>query len=156
MGPSCGCFGGPILLQGEGLGLPDKSTLEHSMRFSAMRPPSHASLLRIWHVPEGKSHMPNSSPPPVCPGFSIHRQLGTAYVSATTGAVATALGLKSLTKVKCPSHSTGPQSSFIHLLPCHSSTLTYRPPITVPRVPHHPVALRATKQHLSSPSTCLH
>lgn len=28
-------------------------------------------------------------------------QLGTAYVSATTGAVVTALGLKSLTKVRC-------------------------------------------------------
>lgn len=29
-------------------------------------------------------------------------QLGTAYVSATTGAVVTALGLKSLTKVRWP------------------------------------------------------
>lgn len=41
-------------------------------------------------------------PLPLCPGFSTHRQLGTAYVSATTGAVATALGLKSLTKVNDP------------------------------------------------------
>lgn len=30
-------------------------------------------------------------------------QLGTAYVSATTGAVVTALGLKALTKVRGPS-----------------------------------------------------
>lgn len=43
-------------------------------------------------------------------------------MSATTGAVATALGLKSLTKVKSPSHSTGsplilyppPSLSFFH------------------------------------------
>lgn len=36
------------------------------------------------------------SPPVAC------SQLGTAYVSATTGAVVTALGLKSLTKVRGP------------------------------------------------------
>lgn len=46
--------------------------------------------------------MLDCSPSPLCPGFSTHRQLGTAYVSATTGAVATALGLKSLTKVNDP------------------------------------------------------
>ena len=34
-------------------------------------------------------------------------QLGTAYVSATTGAVVTALGLKSLTKVRWPLAITG-------------------------------------------------
>lgn len=32
----------------------------------------------------------------------FYSQLGTAYVSATTGAVVTALGLKSLTKVRWP------------------------------------------------------
>lgn len=33
--------------------------------------------------------------------FFLSRELGTAYVSATTGAVATALGLNALTKVLC-------------------------------------------------------
>lgn len=33
----------------------------------------------------------------------VHSQLGTAYVSATTGAVVTALGLNALTKVSVPS-----------------------------------------------------
>ncbi|CAO2585667.1 Sfxn3 [Lemmus lemmus] len=65
------------------------------------------------------------------------RQLGTAYVSATTGAVATALGLKSLTKVKSP------YWPLINPLP-----ISFSPP--------HPVVLRATEQRLSSPSTCLH
>lgn len=42
--------------------------------------------------------------------FSVCSQLGTAYVSATTGAVATALGLNALTKVSV--HLT----PFFHLI----------------------------------------
>lgn len=36
----------------------------------------------------------------VCAVLSLLRELGTAYVSATTGAVATALGLNALAKVR--------------------------------------------------------
>lgn len=111
--------------------------------------PSTPHILRIWDVPERKNHMLDSSPPTLCPDASTHRQLGTAYVSATTGAVATALGLKSLTKVNAP-HLPYILLPFLH----HSSKPTYRLPTSLPRVPHRSTALRATKCHLPSPSTC--
>lgn len=76
------------------------------------------------HVPEAKSHMLDCLPPTLCPGSSVHRQLGTAYVSATTGAVATALGLKSLTKVNLP-HSTAPPAQFTLYLPSFSLPLLH-------------------------------
>lgn len=68
--------------------------------------------------------MLDCSPPLLCCGFSTHRQLGTAYVSATTGAVATALGLKSLTKVNAP----------IPLVPSHPLSTSFFP-ITPPSQP---------------------
>lgn len=79
--------------------------------------------MNIWHVPEGKDHRLDCSPPPLCCGFSTHRQLGTAYVSATTGAVATALGLKFLTKVNAP----------IPLVPSHPLFTSFIPITPPPR-----------------------
>uniref|UniRef100_A0A2K5ESN6 Sideroflexin-3 n=1 Tax=Aotus nancymaae TaxID=37293 RepID=A0A2K5ESN6_AOTNA len=63
-------------------------------------------------------------------------QLGTAYVSATTGAVATALGLKSLTKVKAP-------------LPC--ACVLYCPCC----LPHHPILQHGHLQGQSGSSWCV-
>ena len=89
-------------LQVEGLGLPDRSTLEQGRRFSAVRPASHASVTEDLACPWSKEPHAGLFISTSFPGSSTHRQLGMAYVSATTGAVATALGLKSLTKVNAP------------------------------------------------------
>uniref|UniRef100_G1QBH5 Sideroflexin-3 n=1 Tax=Myotis lucifugus TaxID=59463 RepID=G1QBH5_MYOLU len=78
-------LGGPLFFKGRGWG--DTGAWEAFLC-------NEATFPRLM----GKNHMLDCSPPLLCPGFSTHRQLGTAYVSATTGAVATALGLKSLTK----------------------------------------------------------
>lgn len=95
--------------------------------------PSIPHVWRIWPFPERKNRGPDCSPRTLCPDSCHHRQLGTAYVSATTGAVATALGLKSLTKVNAL------HVPFIHLpFPRLSSTPIHRLPTSLPRVPPIP------------------
>ena len=125
MGPSCACFGGLLFFKGRGWGF--QTNLHWStggVPLQRGHPPMPRGL-RVWHVPERKNHVLDCSRPPLCSGFPTHRQLGTAYVSATTGAVATALGLKSLTKVNAapiPRVASHPLSASFPITPPHQPT----------------------------------
>lgn len=113
---------GPLLLKGR-----DQS-FQTSLPCSrgGISLPSMPHVLRVWHILKERTtcwtvHLLH------CVLTSTHRQLGTAYVSATTGAVATALGLKSLTKVNAP-HLPFICFPFLH----HLSIPTYRLPTSLP------------------------
>lgn len=100
--------------------------------------------LSIWRVPERKKLCAGLFTSPLVSWFSHRRQLGTAYVSATTGAVATALGLKSLTKVSAALFHGWPV--FLYLPSSLSPLRTNPQPSYISsQSSHHPMALRATK-----------